>query len=152
MNIRLHKNARSTPAIRLEIQRSTESDYALAARLGLSRDTVRKWRKRDTQHYSHTAHQLQTTLNAGQEAIVVELRKTLQLSLDDLLSVVREFIHADMSRSALDRLLRRRGVSRLARRLPIAGGGTQPTPHGGLQSLRAGLSAHRREIPATDAR
>ena len=44
---------------------------------------------------------------------MVELRKTLRLSLDDLLSVVREFIHADMSRSALDRLLRRREVSRL---------------------------------------
>lgn len=124
MNIRLHKNARSTPAIRLEIQRSTESDYALAARLGLSRDTVRKWRKRDTQQdYSHTAHQLQTTLNAGQEAIVVELRKTLQLSLDDLLSVVREFIHAGMSRSALDRLLRRRGVSRL----PVEAPSPRPT-------------------------
>ncbi len=49
MNIRLHKNARSTPAIRLEIQRSNESDYAQAAHLGLPQDTVRKWRKRDTQ-------------------------------------------------------------------------------------------------------
>jgi hypothetical protein len=35
------------------------------------------------------------------------------LSLDDLLAVVREFIEPAMSRSALDRLLRRRGVNRL---------------------------------------
>lgn len=37
----------------------------------------------------------------------------LRLSLDDLLAVVREFIEPAMSRSALDRLLRRRGVNRL---------------------------------------
>jgi len=114
MNIRLHKNARTTPAIRREIQAATGSDYELAERFGVTRQTIRKWRKRTTQDdFSHTAHRLQTTLNAGQEEIVVELRKTLRLSLDDLLSVVREFIHASMSRSALDRLLRRRGVSRL---------------------------------------
>ena len=35
------------------------------------------------------------------------------MSLDDLLAVVREFIEPAMSRSALDRLLRRRGVNRL---------------------------------------
>ncbi len=44
---------------------------------------------------------------------MVELRKTMRVSRDDLISVVREFVHASMSRSALDRLLRRRGVSRL---------------------------------------
>jgi hypothetical protein len=54
---------------------------------------------------------------------VVELRKTLRLSLDDLLSVVKEFIHASMSRSALDRLLRRRGVSRL----PVEEAPVRPT-------------------------
>ncbi len=114
MNIRLHKNARTTPAIRREIQQATGSDYALAERFGVTRDTIRKWRKRDTQEDgSHTAHRLQTTLNAAQEEIVVELRNTLRLSLDDLLSVIREFIEPDMSRSALDRLLRRRGISRL---------------------------------------
>lgn len=114
MNIRLHKNARTTPAIRREIQEAVGSDYAVAERFGVSRDTVRKWRKRDTQEDgSHTAHRLQTTLNSAQEAVVVELRKTLHLSLDDLLSVIHEFIEPGMSRSALDRLLRRRGISRL---------------------------------------
>ena len=124
MNIRLHKNARTTPAIRREIQAATGSDYELAERFGVTRQTIRKWRKRTTQEdFSHTAHRLQTTLNAGQEEIVVELRKTLRLSLDDLLSVVKEFIHASMSRSALDRLLRRRGVSRL----PVEEAPARPT-------------------------
>lgn len=124
MNIRLHKNARTTPAIRREIQAATGNDYELAERFGVTRQTIRKWRKRTTQDdFSHTAHRLQTTLNAGQEELVVELRKTLRLSLDDLLSVVREFVHASMSRSALDRLLRRRGVSRL----PVEEAPARPT-------------------------
>lgn len=118
------KNARTTPAIHRDIQAATGSDYELAERFGVTRQTIRKWRKRSRQEdFSHTAHRLQTTLNAGQEEIVVELRKTLRLSLDDLLSVVREFVNASMSRSALDRLLRRRGVSRL----PVEEAPARPT-------------------------
>jgi transposase InsO family protein len=113
MLIALHKNATTTPAIRAEIQRASGSDYELAARFGVSRDTIRKWRGRDSVlDGSHTAHRLQTTLNAQQEELVVYLRQLLQPSLDDLLALVREFIEEKMSRSALDRLLRRRGVSR----------------------------------------
>jgi len=35
-------------------------------------------------------------------AWLVELRKTLPISLDDLLSVVREFLNLSVSRSGLD--------------------------------------------------
>jgi transposase InsO family protein len=63
---------------------------------------------------SHTAHRLQTTLTPAQEAVAVELRRTLRLPLDDLLVVVREFLNDAVSRSGLDRCLRRHGVSRLA--------------------------------------
>ena len=114
MLIALHKNATTTPATRAAIQRAKGSDYELARRFSLSRDTVRKWRKRETVlDGSHTAHRLQTTLNAAQEAVVIYLRTKLLLPLDDLLAVVREFIEPAMSRSALDRLLRRHGHSRL---------------------------------------
>ena len=41
----------------------------------------------------------------------MELRKTLRLSLDDLLVVTRECIHEGVSRSALQRLLVRKGLS-----------------------------------------
>ena len=40
MNIRLHKNARTTPAIRREIQAATGSDYELAERFGVTRQTI----------------------------------------------------------------------------------------------------------------
>jgi hypothetical protein len=62
---------------------------------------------------SHTPHRLQTTLTPAQEAVAVALRKTLLVSLDDLLSVVREFLNPNASRSGLDRCLRRHGVGNL---------------------------------------
>lgn len=114
MLISLHKNATTTPAIREAIQKATGSDYELARQFNVTRDTIRRWRKRTSvQDGSHTAHRLQTTLNAAQEELVIYLRTQLLLPLDDLLAVIKEFIEPDMSRSALDRLLRRRGHSRL---------------------------------------
>jgi len=114
MLITLHKNATTTPAVRAAIQQSSASDYELARQYGVSRQTIRRWRLRDSVFdASHTPHRLQTTLNAAQEELVIYLRTQLRLSLDDLLAVVREFIEPGMSRSALDRLLRRRGHSRL---------------------------------------
>ena len=62
---------------------------------------------------SHTPHRLQTTLTPAQEAVAVALRKTLLVSLDDLLAVVREFLNPNVSRSGLDRCLRRHGVGNL---------------------------------------
>ena len=59
------------------------------------------------------AHRLQTTLTPAQEAVAVALRKTLLVSLDDLLAVMREFLNPDVSRSGLDRCLRRHGVGNL---------------------------------------
>ena len=81
---------------------------------GISEQTVLKWRHRDNvEDRSHTPHRLQTTLTPAQEAVAVSLRKTLLISLDDLLAVVREFLNPNASRSGLDRCLRRHGVGNL---------------------------------------
>ncbi|MCF7990471.1 MAG: IS481 family transposase [Thiohalocapsa sp.] len=115
MEVRLHKNARTTPAIRRELQSSDAPTSVLARQYNLSEETVRKWRTRaHVQDASHWPHRLQTTLTPAQEVLVVELRKTTLLPLDDLLAVVREFINAGVSRSGLDRCLRRHGVANLA--------------------------------------
>lgn len=109
MLIALHKNAETRPATRLALQQASVTDRELAQQDGIGIGVVRKWRGRTTVHDArHTAHRLQTTLNAGQEELVIYLRSHLLLPLDDLLAVVREFIEPAMSRSALDRLLRRR--------------------------------------------
>ena len=114
MLIQLHSQATTTPKIRAKIQASDEPAWVLAERFGTTEQTVWKWRKRDSvQDRSHTAHRLQTTLTPAQEAVAVSLRKTLLVSLDDLLAVVREFLNPDASRSGLDRCLRRHGVGNL---------------------------------------
>lgn len=111
----IHPLARTTPRIRAEIAASSESASVLAARYNISLATARKWKQRqdDIQDRSHRPHRLQTTLTPWQELVAVKLRRTLLLSLDDLLVVTREFINADVSRSGLDRTLRRHGVANL---------------------------------------
>src|SRR3990167_8422643 len=114
MMIALHKNARTTPAIRAEIAASADSAVAQAQRYGISEETARKWKKRTSVHdASHPPHRLQTTLTPAQERVVVELRRTLLLPLDGLLAVTREFICAEATRSGLDRCLRRHGMGNI---------------------------------------
>lgn len=112
----IHSNARTTPKIRREIQTAPVSvtNAALARKHGLTKHIVSKWRNRDfVEDGSHRPHKLHTTLTEAQEAIVVSLRELLLLSLDDLLFVAREFLNSDLSRSALDRCLRRHSVASL---------------------------------------
>ncbi|MCP4491276.1 MAG: IS481 family transposase [Gammaproteobacteria bacterium] len=119
MNITLHKKARTAPAVRREIQCSKLSERKPAEKYGISRSTVRKWKFRDTtDDFSHRPHNLHATLTDPEEAAVVELRRTLLLPPDDLPVVVHEFICPHMSRSALDRCLRRHGVSNLKKLIP----------------------------------
>lgn len=114
MLIALHKNARTTPAVRAEIAASNEPASVLAQRFGITEQTVYKWKKRSVfADRSHTAHRLQTVLTPAQETVVVHLRRTLLLPLDDLLAVTREFICPNVSRSGLDRCLRRHGAGNL---------------------------------------
>ena len=108
MNI--HSQARTTPKIRAEIH-ATKGDMTIdqAARVyNVNRSTIIKWRNRDSfEDRSHRPHKSHTALTPVQEEIVVQLRRSLLLVLDDLLVVVREYIKPDMSRASLIRLLKR---------------------------------------------
>lgn len=127
MNIRLHANATTTPKSRRYIQASDQAVAVLARELGVTQDTVRRWKRRENvADASHTPHRLATTLTPAQEVVVVELRKTLFLGLDDLLVVTREFLNPAVSRSGLDRCLRRHGVSNLKRLLPEEDAAKEP--------------------------
>ena len=80
LNLNLHKNARTTPAIHQELRESTKSERELAREYPLNRATVRTWRRRDHgQEASHRPHRLHTTLTPAQELVVIELRTTLLL-------------------------------------------------------------------------
>ncbi len=86
----------------------------LAKQYNVTPQTIRKWQNRDEfTDKSHRPHRLQTKLSEHQEMLVVELRKLLLLPLDDLLVIVREFIHPEATRSGIHRTLRRHGVSNL---------------------------------------
>ena len=109
-----HNQATTTPKLRAAIQASDEPAWVLAECHGTTEQTVWKWRKRDSvKDRSHRPHWLQTTLTPAQEAVAVALGKTLLVSLDDLLAVVREFLNPNVSRSRLEPCLRRHGLGNL---------------------------------------
>ena len=78
--------------------------------------------------------------------MVVGLRRTLLLPLDDLLVVVREFINAAVSRSGLDRCLRRHGVSQL-RDLQVLTDGEEPKVKTFKDYVPGFVHAHIKYLP-----
>ncbi len=83
MNIQLHQNARTTPAIRVELQAQPQSvsNRALAEVCHLNHHTIAKWRQREgTEDASHRPQRRHTILNATKETVMVALlRETLLL-------------------------------------------------------------------------
>ncbi|MDD9858124.1 MAG: hypothetical protein OXU96_08780 [Gammaproteobacteria bacterium] len=120
MDIKLHANARTTPAVRAYIQRSGKSGPALSRELGVSVQTVYKWRKADrVLDGSHRRHHLGQSTSPLHEEIIVELRTRVGLSLDDLVEVMnRSDLGRTFSRSAIHRCLVRLGVNRLVKQGP----------------------------------
>ena len=134
--VKVHPNATTTPRTRGLIQQAEGSVASIARRFGVSEQTVRRWRARRTvEDGSCVPVRLPTTLSPGQEAVVCELRRTLLLPLDDLLRVTREFINPKASRSALDRLLRREGISRLGDLIPKE----EKSPHKAFKAYEPGF-------------
>jgi len=127
MLIHLHKKATTTPAIREYIRTCGKPIKVLARELKLNVGTVRKWRHRESvQDASHRPYRLHTSLSRAQELLVIELRRTLLLSLDDLVAITRAHIYPHASRAAIGRLLKREGISRLADLMPVAEGEAVP--------------------------
>ena len=110
----IHPNARTTPAVRAEIARSSERSGILAKRFGVSAETIRKWRKRGPSNCldrSARPHKLPWKASEEERAIVCELRRATGFPLDDLTFVVRHFLpHLD--RDNVYRILKAAGLSR----------------------------------------
>lgn len=85
MLTKLHKNARTTLAIRKYIKNSNESIYALAKRFNLSWNTVYKWKKAENlEDKSSRPHKLNTTLTKEEEELICFERKQFKKSIDDI--------------------------------------------------------------------
>src|SRR3954470_14587415 len=100
--------ARTTPAVRAEITRSTEPTGVLAQRYGVSTETIRKWRKRgaaDCQDHSSRPHKLPWKATEEERAIVCALRRATGFPLDDLTFVVTHFL-PHLNRDAVYRILK----------------------------------------------
>ena len=131
MQLRLHANATTTPRIRAYIQKSTASPAALARELGIHPRTVARWKVRpDVADRSTRPHRLATAISQWEEALILELRRSLALPLDDIVEAMRRCLNPQLSRSGVHRCLKRHGLS--ARLTP------QPAP----------AAAFRTETPA----
>src|SRR5215213_4291707 len=74
----IHPNARTTPVVRAEIARSSERSGVLAARYGVSTETVRKWRKRgptECRDRSSRPRTLPWKASEEERAVVCALRR-----------------------------------------------------------------------------
>lgn len=112
MLTRLHKLATTTPATRAYIQKSSASAGELVRELGVSYNTIARWRGRShVDDRSHRPHRIATTLTAEEECLTVELRRSLALSLDDIVEVLRRCLNPKLARSSIHRCLKRHGVS-----------------------------------------
>src|ERR671929_1763478 len=113
--LQIHPNARTTPAVRVEIARSREPTGVLAQRFGVSTETIRKWRKRgatDCQDHSSRPHKLPWKATDEERAIVCALRQATGFPLDDLTFVVSHFL-PHLNRDAVYRILKAEGLGRL---------------------------------------
>tara|TARA_B100000424_G_C22944956_1_gene502887 strand:+ start:4631 stop:4957 length:327 start_codon:yes stop_codon:yes gene_type:complete len=108
MDIKLHKQATTTPKTRAEIQAAPAHilDTVLAERFGVSDMTIRWWQNRgDVYDRPHTRHNLLATINREPGEVLIAARTFFRLGLDDLLVVAREFLHPTLSSAALHRML-----------------------------------------------
>jgi len=109
----LHKGARTTQAIRKEIQQSTDSLRKLAKQYNLNLSTVAKWKKRETTEDSQMGNgRANSVLSPEEEILICETRKKTWMPLDDLFDLLKPQI-PKLSRSNLHRCLKFYGISKV---------------------------------------
>jgi len=86
----LHANAKTTPRIRQEIQNSTASIALLAKHYNLNPKTVIRWKNADSVSDKKSGPKIRKSVltNLEQQAIC-EVRRQLQLPLDDIFIVLK---------------------------------------------------------------
>ena len=124
---RTHSCATTTPRVRRAIQASKEKNNVLAKRYGVSRKTIAKWKGRESTSDERMGPKNPSSnsdermgpknpssniLTDDDEAIVLAYRWRTRLSLNDSHERLRRLM-PKLSRSALYRCLKRRGLSRI---------------------------------------
>ncbi|HSQ97135.1 MAG TPA: DDE-type integrase/transposase/recombinase [Rickettsiales bacterium] len=102
MQIKLHKLAKTTPAIREyiwnEVNINKTSQIKLAKELKLNVSTVSKWSKRNKYELndrSHAKHNLNLLLNPKEEEIIIYCRQNIGLSIRDICIVLHNLFNKE---------------------------------------------------------
>jgi hypothetical protein len=113
---RTHGSATTTPRVRRAIQESEEKNTVLAKRYNVSRNTIAKWKARESTSDERMGpkNPCSSVLTLNDEAIVLSYRWRTRLSLDDCLERLRRLM-PQLSRSALHRCLERHGLGKIGR-------------------------------------
>lgn len=107
----LHPNARTTPAVRVEIARSLQPTGLLARGYGVSAETIRKWRKRGPEACLDRA--IPAALESERRGARHRPRPAPGVPLDDLTFVITHFL-PHLNRNAVSRILKAQGLGRLS--------------------------------------
>lgn len=113
--VQIHPQARTTPAVWVDIACSTEPASVVAKRYGISNETVRKWRRRGeqgVQDRSSRPKRLAWRMNEEERAIICAVRRAAGFPLDDLAFVPRHFL-PHLNRDSIYRVLKAEGLNRL---------------------------------------
>lgn len=93
MIIKLHKNAKTSFALRSEIKEASGSINSLAVKYGLSWKTVRKWRNRNgVEDKSSRPHKLRVSLTQEQEDLILFERKKFKKTVEEIFFSVEGII------------------------------------------------------------
>ncbi|MFG1481246.1 IS481 family transposase, partial [Xanthobacter sp. V4C-4] len=90
----LHGSAKTTHAVRAELQRSKAPVAELARRYGINEKTVSKWRSRSMVEDERMGpkERRSSVLSAVEEAAIVALRVQARLPLDDVFLALKDVI------------------------------------------------------------
>lgn len=113
MQLKLHRNARTTLAIRREIKNSKESVYSLSKKYHLNWGTVKKWKfAQRIEDKSSRPHKLNTTLTPFQEDLILFERKQFKKTVDEIFFALEHTI-PDLYPMKIYRCLKRYGLNAL---------------------------------------
>jgi len=109
----LHKRARTTQAIRKEIQEAEGSLMTLSEQFNVNWKTIQKWKKREgTEDAPMGNGRENSVLTREEDILICETRRKTWLPLDDLLDILKPKI-PKLSRSNLHRCLQYYGISKV---------------------------------------
>jgi hypothetical protein len=122
MEVKLHKNSRTTPRIRQEIKDSEESISALAKKYSLDWRTVKKWKVSESiEDKSSRPKMLRTDLTEHEEEMICFHRKQFKSTIDEIYVAVKDQIKGkEIYPMKIYRCLRRHNLNVLPKELKEA--------------------------------